>query len=73
MLYPRTAGDKVAILKTKLPSETPPQRRAETPGEFQLCLLDASVQHGMASYCPISRVTNWLGYMLQVAASRCVN
>lgn len=36
VLYPRTAGDKVAILKTKLPSETPPQRRAETPGEFQL-------------------------------------
>lgn len=78
MHFPETARVRLAILKTKaLVSFHPPRHLptilAKTTNKFQYCLLGTSVEHGVASYCPISIVTNWLSHTLQVAASRCVN
>lgn len=78
MLFPEQQGDRLAILKPKhlfhsTLQDTCPPSQQKPLGNFQHCLLGTNVEHGVASYCLISIVTNWLSHMLQVAASRCVN
>lgn len=77
VLFPEQQGTGYPSLKPRyLFHSTPkhlPTISAETLVNFQHCLLGTHVEHGVASYCHISIVTNWFSHMLQVAASRCVN